>query len=65
MIEIDYGNYLSNQAEWADGLMRAAEHAQTLGAAMSPTHERDLTLAAGNALTRLTDRDAAKVVRIA
>lgn len=54
MIEVDYDNYLASQIEWADGLLKAAEHAQRVG----DSNLRDLTLAAGSVLLRLSNRDA-------
>lgn len=59
MIEVDYGNYRAIQAEWAAGLMRAAEHAHD----QHDGRERDLTLAAGSALARLSDVKAPTVLR--
>ncbi|MDW3204515.1 MAG: hypothetical protein R8L07_03150 [Alphaproteobacteria bacterium] len=59
MIEVDYGNYLAIQAEWANGLMRAAEYAH----GKNDDSERDLTLAAGGALARLSDVKAPKILR--
>jgi hypothetical protein len=50
MIEVDYGPYLKTQAEWADSLMRAAARDDGI----EPSYRRDLTLAAGDALGRLS-----------
>ena len=55
MIIVDYGNYRQVQAEWADGLIHAAEWARQASPDFaSPNIVRDLTLAAGDVLARLT-----------
>ena len=61
MIEVDYGNYLHTQAEWAAGLLRAVEHSHIAGD--DQDHERDLTLAAGDALERVSNIHIPKVIR--
>ncbi|NMM45831.1 hypothetical protein HH303_15145 [Rhodospirillaceae bacterium KN72] len=55
MIVVDYGNYRQVQAEWADGLIHAAEWARRANPkCVSPDFVRDLDLAAGDARARLS-----------
>lgn len=61
MIEVDYGNYLHTQAEWASGLLRAVEHSHIAGD--DRELERDLTLAAGDALERASNINIPKIIR--
>tara|TARA_R100001163_G_C4995278_1_gene146383 strand:- start:321 stop:554 length:234 start_codon:yes stop_codon:yes gene_type:complete len=51
MIEVDYTNYCSIQAEWAAGLLRAASHPEFMPAGYC----EDMTAIAKGIQARLTD----------
>lgn len=60
MITVDYSNYNEQQAEWANGLMRASRHVIF----QRPGKQAELTLLASDILRRLTQRGPNETITI-